>query len=256
MATVQLDHVSVDIPVYDIAGSSLRKFILGKTIGGRFAQIGNTVIVNALKNINFEAHDGDRIGLIGNNGSGKTTLLRVLAQVYPPTQGRLTMDGRISPMLDAMLGMTPDATGMENIYICGVLWGLSRSQVEASIDDVAEFTELGDYLKMPVRTYSMGMQLRLAFAIATLREPDILLLDEVIGVGDATFYEKAQARLQRLIERSRILFVASHANAMIAQLCNKAIWLSEGNMMQYGEVNEVVASYQKATNEVLQARAG
>jgi ABC-type polysaccharide/polyol phosphate transport system ATPase subunit len=255
VATIQLEKISVDIPVYDIGASSLRKFILGKTIGGRFAKVGNHVIVNALKRIDFEAHDGDRIGLIGNNGSGKTTLLRVLAQVYPPTQGKLTINGRVSPMLDAMLGMTPDATGMENIYICGVLWGLSRKQVDASVDDVAGFTELGDYLKMPVRTYSSGMQLRLAFAIATLREPDILLLDEVIGVGDAVFYQKAQARLQNLIERSRILFVASHSNEMIAKLCNKAIWLSEGNLIRYGKVADVLASYEKAAAELRQAQA-
>ncbi|HKH19829.1 MAG TPA: ABC transporter ATP-binding protein [Gammaproteobacteria bacterium] len=245
MGTIRVSNVSVDIPVYDMAGASLRTMLLGKTVGGRFAKSGGHVIVHALKNISFEAFDGDRIGLIGFNGSGKTTLLRVLSDVYPPSAGTLEINGRVSPMLDATLGMAGDATGLENIRMCGVLWGLTRSQIEASLDDIAEFTELGEYLKMPVRTYSAGMMLRLAFAIATLREPDILLLDEVIGVGDASFYQKAYARLQNMVQRSRILFVASHATPIIRQLCNKAIWLHQGGLVRYGEVSEVLTAYEK-----------
>jgi ABC-type polysaccharide/polyol phosphate transport system ATPase subunit len=243
MSAIQLIDVSVDIPVYDVAGSSLRKAILGRAVGGRFAQSGSHVVVNALKNITFQANDGDRIGIVGQNGSGKTTLLRVLSDVYPPTSGSILVSGRVSPMFDTSLGMAPDATGLENIKICGSLWGLSRRQIEAGLDDVTQFTELGDYLKMPVRTYSQGMQLRLAFAIATLREPDILLLDEVIGVGDAGFYQKAFARLLDLVHKSRILFVASHANAIIQKLCNKAIWLHNGNLIAYGDVEAVLGAY-------------
>jgi ABC-type polysaccharide/polyol phosphate transport system ATPase subunit len=153
--------------------------------------------------------------------------------------------GRVSPMLDASLGMSMDATGLENIRMCGVLWGLTREEIEGSIDDVASFTELGEYLTMPVRTYSSGMRLRLAFAIATLRQPDILLLDEVIGVGDAAFFEKAYARLQGLVERSRILFVASHTNRILEELCNKVLWLHQGSLVALGDVNEVLASYAK-----------
>jgi ABC-2 type transport system ATP-binding protein len=245
MSTIQLTDVSVDIPVYDVAGSSLRKAILGRAVGGRFAQAGTHVVVHALKNITFQASDGDRIGLIGQNGSGKTTLLRVLSHVYPPTGGTLFVSGRVSPMFDTTLGMAGDATGLENIRICGALWGLSRRQIEAGLDDVTQFTELGDYLKMPVRTYSQGMQLRLAFAIATLREPDILLLDEVIGVGDASFYQKAFARLLNMVRRSRILFVASHSQSIIQQLCNKAIWLHNGSLVAYGDVETVLTEYDK-----------
>lgn len=245
MTAIRVTNVSVDIPIYDIGSHSLRKLILARTVGGRFATVGTRVVVNALKNISFTAYDGDRIGLIGRNGSGKTTLLRVLSDVYPPTRGTLQVNGRVSPMLDATLGMVADATGLENIHMCGTLWGLSRSQIEASIDDIAEFTELGDYLNVPVRTYSAGMVLRLAFAIATVREPDILLLDEVIAVGDAVFYEKAFARLQKLVQRSRILFLALHSNAVISQICNKAIWLHNGSLVAYGEVGEVLAAYEK-----------
>jgi ABC-type polysaccharide/polyol phosphate transport system ATPase subunit len=245
VATIRMVDVAVDIPVFDVAGASLRKLILGRTVGGRFAQAGTHVVVNALKNISFEAYDGDRIGLVGSNGSGKTTLLRVLADVYPPTEGSVEVNGRVSTMFDTKLGMSSDATGLENIRMCGLLWGLTRSQIEASMDDIIEFTELGDYLKMPVRTYSSGMQLRLAFAIATLREPDILLLDEVIGVGDARFYQKAMSRMQSLVRRSRILFVASHNRTMIEQLCNKAILLHNGVLVAYGDVGEVLEAYRK-----------
>jgi ABC-type polysaccharide/polyol phosphate transport system ATPase subunit len=235
MADIRATNIFIDIPIYDVASTSLRKLLLGR-VGGSFAAAGSHVIVNALKDISFEAHDGDRIGLIGSNGSGKTTLLRVLSGVYPPTRGAIEVHGRVSPMLNASLGMSMDATGHENIRMCGVLWGLTREEIESSVDDVASFTELGEYLKMPVRTYSSGMQLRLAFAIATLRQPDILLLDEVIGVGDATFFQKAYARLQALVERSRILFVASHTNRILEGLCSKVLWLHQGELVAFGGV--------------------
>jgi ABC-2 type transport system ATP-binding protein len=139
--------------------------------------------------------------------------------------------------------MSMDATGMENIRICGRLWGLTSAQVKSSINDVAEFTELGDYLNVPVRTYSTGMLLRLAFAIATVRDPEILLLDEVVGVGDALFFEKAFNRLRDIIHRSQILFLASHADGILRKICNKAIWLNQGNLVQYGDFESVLAAY-------------
>lgn len=245
MAAVILDDVSVDIPIYELGAASLRKAILGRAVGGRFAQTGSHVIVNALKNVSFEAHDGERIALVGDNGSGKSTLLRVLSRVYPPTAGTVKIDGKVSPMFDATLGMNMDASGMDNIWMSGTLWGLSRAQIAGSIDDIIAFTELGDYLKVPVRTYSTGMMLRLAFAIATVRDPEILLIDEVIGVGDSNFFAKAFARLQNIIQRSRILFVATHADDLLRQLCEKAIWLQQGTLMEYGYIDDVLRSYRK-----------
>ena len=243
MAAIALKNVSIQIPIYDIGASSLRKMILSKTVGGRFEQSGSHLIVDALKDISFEAHDGDRVALVGNNGSGKSTLLRVLSDVYPATSGTVQVVGEVSPMFDATLGMSMDATGMENIWICGRLWGLSPAQIRDSLDDITDFTELGDYLNVPVRTYSTGMLLRLAFAIATVRDPEILLLDEIVGVGDATFFEKAFNRLQGVIRRSQILFLASHADDILRKICNKAIWLDQGNLVQYGEFEEVIAAY-------------
>jgi ABC-2 type transport system ATP-binding protein/lipopolysaccharide transport system ATP-binding protein len=167
----------------------------------------------------------------------------VLSSVYPPTAGRVYVNGHVSPMFDATLGMNMDATGYENIYMSGTIWGLSRAQITSSIDEIVEFTELGEYLDVPVRTYSNGMMLRLAFAIATVRDPEIMLIDEVIGVGDQKFFSKAFARLQGVVQRSQILFVASHSDDILRLLCNKAIWLEHGTLMQYGDFETVVAAY-------------
>jgi ABC-2 type transport system ATP-binding protein/lipopolysaccharide transport system ATP-binding protein len=244
VASIILKDVSVDIPIYDVSSKSLlRKMVLSRAVGGRFAQAGSHVSVSALKNISFEARHGDRFALVGNNGSGKSTLLRVLSEVYPPTRGSVEVEGRVSPLFDATLGMSMDATGWENIRMCGRLWGLTRSQVEDSIPDIVDFTELGDYLSVPVRTYSTGMMLRLAFAIATVQAPDVMLIDEVIGVGDAKFFQKAFARLRGVVERSSILFVASHADGILRLLCNKAIWLQSGTLMACGDFEEVIAAY-------------
>jgi homopolymeric O-antigen transport system ATP-binding protein len=243
VAAIFLKNVGVDIPIYDVSQASLKKALLGRTIGGRFAESGAYMTVNALKNLEFEAHDGDRIALVGDNGAGKSTLLRVVSHVYPPTSGTVHVVGKVSPMFDTTLGINMDATGLENIQIAGTIWGMTRAQIKNSIDDIIDFTELGDYLKIPIRTYSTGMLLRLAFAIATVRDPEILLIDEVIGAGDAGFFKKAFARLLQLVERSRILLVASHQDDTLRRLCNKAAWLDHGSLMAYGEFESVVSAY-------------
>jgi ABC-2 type transport system ATP-binding protein/lipopolysaccharide transport system ATP-binding protein len=243
VAKISLTDLSVDIPIYDVGGASLRKALLGRAIGGRFSQAGSIVTVKALKNITFEANDGDRVAVVGDNGSGKSTLLRVLSSVYPPTGGSILVEGRVSPMFDATLGMNMDATGFENIRMSGTIWGLTRAQIENSIDEIVAFTELGNYLDVPVRTYSTGMMLRLAFAVATVRDPEIMLIDEVIGVGDQKFFAKAFTRLQVVVQRSQILFVASHADGILRLLCNKALWLAHGVLMEYGDFETVIAAY-------------
>jgi ABC-2 type transport system ATP-binding protein/lipopolysaccharide transport system ATP-binding protein len=243
MASIILSNASVEIPVFAVGNNSLKATLLRKAVGGKFAQAGTNLIINALNDVSIELRDGERVGLIGQNGAGKTTLLRVLAGVYPPTSGSVRVVGRVSPMFDISLGMSPDATGIENIRVCGALWGLSRAEIAAGIDDIVEFTELGDYLEIPVRTYSAGMLLRLSFAIATLRQPEILLLDEIIGVGDASFQAKAKARLQKIVSRAQILVVSSHSDLIIRDLCEKAIWLDKGSVAAFGPVEEVLAAY-------------
>jgi ABC-type polysaccharide/polyol phosphate transport system ATPase subunit len=235
----------VDIPIFDVSRASLRKELIGRTIGARFGKSGSHVTVSALKNISFEAHEGDRIALVGDNGSGKSTLMRVIAKVYPPTSGTVSVFGNVSAIFDLTLGMSMDATGLENIQIAGTIGGMTRSQIKNSVEDIADFTELGDYLRLPVRTYSNGMMLRLAFAIATVRDPEILLIDEVIGVGDMGFFEKAFRRLQKLVERSRILIVATHSDDILRRLCDKAAWLSHGSLVDFGDLNSLLAAYRK-----------
>jgi ABC-2 type transport system ATP-binding protein/lipopolysaccharide transport system ATP-binding protein len=244
MASIVLNNASVEIPVFATGNNSLKTTLFRKAVGGRFAQAGSNLLINALNNVSLELRDGERVGLIGQNGSGKTTLLRVFAGVYPPTSGSVRVSGRVSPMFDISLGMSADATGMENIWICGALWGLTQAEIADNIDEIVEFTELGDYLQIPVRTYSAGMLLRLSFAIATLRQPEILLLDEIIGVGDASFMAKAKARLEKLVHRARILVVSSHSDSIIRDLCEKAIWLEKGNVAAFGSVNNVLREYE------------
>jgi ABC-type polysaccharide/polyol phosphate transport system ATPase subunit len=245
MALIAVRNVSVDIPIYDAAGGSIRKFLLGKAVGGQIAQQGSHVVVRALHDVSFEARDGDRIGLVGHNGAGKTTLLRVLCGTYPPTAGEIDIQGRVSPMLNNTLGMDGDATGFENIRICAILRGMTQRQIDEHMDDIIAFTELGDYLKMPIRSYSSGMLLRLAFAVATVPLAEILLIDEAIGVGDAHFFKKAYARLNSLISRSRILVVASHMQQVITTLCNKALWMDGGRIVAYDEVTRILDAYAK-----------
>jgi ABC-type polysaccharide/polyol phosphate transport system ATPase subunit len=251
MALIAARDVKVDIPIYDVASSSLRKFLLNRAVGGQLARQGSHVVVHALNNVSFEAHDGDRIGLIGHNGAGKSTLLRVLSGTYPPSGGVIDVQGRVSPMLDTTLGMDADATGLENIRMCALLRGMTHRQIDESMDDIIAFTELGDYLKMPVRSYSSGMLLRLAFAIATVPHAEILLIDESIGVGDEHFFHKAYARLSSLVSRSRILVVASHSQAMIRQLCNRALWLDAGTVVGDGKVDRVLDAYSKWDHSLL-----
>lgn len=244
MASITLDSVCIDFPIYNVAARSLKKHFIRLTTGGVLSNADTRcVTVKALNNISVHLEHGDRVGLIGHNGAGKSTLLRVLAQIYEPTSGSISFEGKVSPLLNVMLGINPESTGYENIILRGLLLGLTKKEITAKIDEIAEFTELGDYLSMPIRTYSSGMQLRLAFGVATSIQPEILLLDEVVGVGDANFVAKAQKRFNELIEQSSIVVLASHSNEMIAKMCNKAILLEGGQMKFFGEVNEALERY-------------
>ncbi len=243
MASIQLDSVSVDFPIYNFSARSLRRQFLRLTTGGVLNSKENMVIVKALDKVSLKFNHGDRVGLIGHNGAGKSTLLRVLAKIYEPIQGRIYLEGRISPLLNVMLGINYESTGYENIMVRGLLLGLTRKEIQTRLAQIAEFTELGDYLFAPVRTYSAGMQLRLAFAVATCIKPEILLMDEVIEAGDETFKKKAQARLSAFIEQSSIMVLASHSNETIKKICNKAVLLEKGQVKYFGCVKEAFDRY-------------
>lgn len=251
MANIQLENVSLNFPIYGFGSRSLKKGLLESfTTGGLLKFTNSIVTVEALKDISLSIRDGDRIALIGHNGSGKSTMLRVLAGIYEPQRGRMQVNGRVGSILDTPLGMDHEASGYENIKIRSMLLRLSRKQMRALIPSIEDFTQLGSFLKMPVRTYSAGMLVRLTFALSTMLIPDILLIDEVIGVGDSAFIEKAQSRLEQLVYRSRILIVASHSTQELKRFCNKALWLEHGIMKMYGPLDDVYFAYQESFKRV------
>jgi lipopolysaccharide transport system ATP-binding protein len=221
--------VHVDFPVYGAKSRSIKNTVLRAATGGLIARdAADHVVVRALNSVSFELNDGDRVGLVGHNGSGKSTLLRVLAGAYEPVAGTIVVQGRVASMLNISLGMDNEATGYENIFMRAVIMGFRPREVESKVEEIVAFSELGDYIDMPMRTYSSGMAMRLAFAISTCVSADILLMDEWLSVGDADFAEKARARLNSVVDRAKILVLASHDEALIRSNCNKIMRLSHG----------------------------
>lgn len=243
MASIELKSVCVDFPIYGMSSRSLKKSLIRMSTGGRLGADSKAITVRALDAVTLSICHGDRVGLIGHNGSGKSTLLRIISKIYEPTYGECAIEGKVYTLLDMMLGMDPESTGYENILIRGVINGLTRKQILLKKDEISEFTELGDYLSLPVRTYSSGMRLRLAFGMATAIFPEILILDEIVGVGDSAFIEKAQKRFDEMINTSHIVVLASHDVNIIKKFCTKVVWLDAGKLMFIGDVDEGIAHY-------------
>ena len=243
---VSLDGVSVEFPVYQIGSRSLKKRVLFHGSAGNIGRDARDhVVVAALDDVSLSLVVGDRVALIGANGAGKTTLLRTMAGIYEPVRGEVRTRGRISPMFDINLGIDTDLNGYDNIRVRALLLGLPPHEIERRLPEVAEFTELGDYLDMPVRTYSAGMVLRLSFAVATCFDPEILLMDESILAGDAHFLGRAEARIQGFIERASALVLASHSIELTRRWCNKAVWLDRGRIRKFGPIESVIEEYQQ-----------
>lgn len=231
MPKISISGLSVEFPVYGTNSRSLKKLLVSQATGGKLlGQANDVVVVRALDNVSLEIRDGERVALVGHNGSGKTTMLRVLAGLYKPTRGAVTIYGSVGALLDPAAGMDPDATGIENIYLRGRVLGMTDRQISTHLDDIVEFTELANFIALPMRTYSAGMFARLAFAVSTAISPDVLLIDEGIGAGDAHFMGKIQARLKSMINRSPILVLASHDETLVAQLCNRRIEFEHGQV--------------------------
>ncbi|QMV12962.1 ABC transporter ATP-binding protein [Vibrio spartinae] len=231
-ANIITKNMTVEFPIYENSHRSLKKKVLNMTTGGRIgSDAGKNPVVRALDDINLTFSSGDRVGLVGHNGSGKTTLLRVLTGVYSPVKGEVKTLGRIASLLDVSMGLDPDATGFENIYLKGVMDGLNPEVIRERVDEIAEFTELGEYLNLPVKTYSSGMMLRLAFSISTSVDADIIIMDEWLSVGDESFNKKASERLNDLIDSASILVIASHDAKLIENVCNRKIYMEHGRVV-------------------------
>jgi lipopolysaccharide transport system ATP-binding protein len=243
MAYLAAVDVSVEFPLYHADSRSLRKTLLGRA-SGRFGQDEKRrPVVQALTGISFSLKSGDRLGLIGANGSGKTTLLRAMSGIYQPGHGQILIEGKLTSLLDPAQGMNTDMTGRENIRLRGLFHGMSKTDIARLEADVEDFAELGEFLDLPVRSYSSGMMVRLAFGMATAVRPEILLMDEWILAGDAHFMEKATARLEAMVSAADILVLASHSAAILGQWCSRLIWLDQGKIRADGDALEVLGRY-------------
>lgn len=230
---IKAHDMSIEFPIFGSTHRSIKRAFVKSTIGGLLATNSESVVtVKAIDKVSFEFFKGDKIGLIGHNGAGKSTLLRALAGVYSPSSGSLNVYGKVVSLLDIASGFDADATGFENITIRGILFGLSINEIKNKIDSIAEFSGLEEYLNMPLRTYSSGMILRLAFAIISNIEADIILMDEWLSVGDQDFQKKVSLKLNELVEKSSLLVIASHSEAILNNICNRKILLEHGKITE------------------------
>ena len=237
MASVKIQGVTLDYHIYNIRARSLKNAVFNAAVGGKFFKgESDVVVVRALDNVSFNLKDGDRLGLYGHNGSGKSSLLRVIAGIYPPTRGLRHIDGEISSMIDIGFGIDPEASGLENIRHFSLARGIHPKRVAATLPEIVEFAELGAYVHLPMRTYSAGMHARLMFAVATAYDVEVLVLDEWMGAGDASFTGKAQARMKSMVNSAKIVCFATHSQKQIREVCNMVIHLEAGKIIYFGPV--------------------
>lgn len=243
-ASIELKEVGVSFPVFNAAALSLKNRILSTVTGGRIdREHDGVIVVKGLQDINISIKHGERIGLVGHNGAGKTTLLRVLSGIYQPTQGQAEINGECVSLINIGLGIDPEATGRENILLRGVMMGMLPKDIKAKIDEIIEFTGLGDFVDLPFRTYSTGMQLRLAFAVSTAVRPQILIMDEWLSTGDENFKERADKRMTEVVSAADILILASHSRELLLRNCSRLIWLEHGKIQMDGAPDDVALAY-------------
>lgn len=246
MAHIVFENVHLQFDVRRRRRISFKDFI----VRGMFRRSANPRIkVNALSGVSFEIREGDRVGIIGHNGAGKSTLLKTIAGVYPPTHGRRDVEGRISSLFDVTLGFESEASGWETIAYRGYLQGETPKSIATKVKSIAEFSELGEYLDMTVGYYSTGMTVRLGFAIATATEPEILIVDEILGAGDLAFQQKARQRMDAMITNAKVVVLASHDLSTVSRLCNRVIWMDHGHVRQMGPPEKVIEAYTASTQQ-------
>jgi len=245
---IQLDDVSLRYPLMHNNAHSLQKAVYGAVGGLIGSEKRGSPYVQALSEINLKVQDGERLAIVGHNGAGKTSLLRVLTGVYPPSTGKVNVVGSISALTDVTLGMEANASGLKNILFRLVFMGRTFEEAKRATEAIVSFSELGDFIELPVHTYSTGMYLRLAFSIATHFPPDILILDEVIGAGDEGFRKKALERIEALLERSRIVVLSSHDLGSLKKYCDRGIMLDHGKIVHQGKIDDTIEYYLEKTS--------
>ena len=255
MSVLTVKGVTLAYPIYSMRAKSLRNAVANLAVGGRLLRNRQDIVhIQALKNISFKLAEGDRLGLVGHNGSGKTTLLKVLAGVYEPDHGVVSVRGKISSMININLGLDAELTGVENIYNMGRMRGQTTNEIKERLQEIIDFSDLGQFIDLPLKTYSAGMITRLVFGVATSMNPDILLMDEWIGAGDAGFFEKAKRRLDKILQDSRIMVLATHSDDLIKRLCNKILVLEGGSQVYFGDIDgwdfERAAQIQNANDQL------
>lgn len=229
MNYIEIKNLNIEFPIYSIENKSLRHVLMNSVTGGMISNRSKRInVVKAISDLNLYVQDGERISVLGHNGSGKSTLLRAIAGIYPPTDGTVRVVGDVSTMIDPALGIDPEASGYENIYTRGLFLGKSKEEITIALNEIIEFSELGDFISLPVRTYSSGMVMRLAFSIATAFKPDILLLDEWLSVGDTQFREKAAERLGAFVNSASIVVLATNDEELAARVSTRMIRLEHG----------------------------
>ncbi len=244
MSYIKFNNVSLDFPIFNSNSRSIKQTLIRVATGGQMgSDAAGHVVIRALENISFNIKDGERVGLLGHNGAGKSTLLRVLNGVYLPSSGDALIKGNVGSLIDISLGIDGEASGRENIYVRASFLGISRSLINEKFEEIVDFSELGNFIDMPLRTYSSGMLLRLAFAVSTILKPEILLMDEWLSVGDEGFQHKAEKKLNEMVEDANILVIASHAVDLILNTCNRVIWLEHGKIVIDGEAKKVCDEY-------------
>lgn len=244
MTTITLSNIHLDYPIYHAQAFSLKHSLVTAFTGGILRkEKKKSLMVSALKDISFSLTQGDRLGLIGHNGAGKTTLLKVLAGIFHPTQGRLRIEGKVSTLFNVQLGTYEEMTGYENLYLSSIIRGKSCSEAKRALASMGEFTGLGDYLYVPMHTYSAGMKMRVGFSVATEGNPDILLIDEIFGTGDKNFLSQSIERMTSFIDRSGILVFSSHSEDLLKKFCNKILILQQGAIEFFGNTEEALSFY-------------
>ena len=240
--SVRLDNVTLDYYVYSVRAQSLRNAVFNLAVGGKlYKDQGDVTVVRAVENVSFDLKEGDRLGLVGHNGSGKTSLLKIIAGVYHPVRGRVEVQGSLTSMIAANAGIDIEATGLQNIRKIGQMRLIPNKIIDERIGPIVEFSGLGDFVRLPMKTFSAGMMARLMFACATEFEADILVLDEWMSAGDADFHRKASDRMFTFVEKSKILVLGTHDFGLVERVCNKVCMLDAGRIAFYGPTTEWVA---------------